>query len=188
MSKKKFFLVLTITVVILNIVIVLPRLIKYNGMLLENIGEYNGYHYAHGAGTSYGLFRKSDDSNEYVNISKYAPLDAKFVFFQGAEAVYSTRGYSLVRINLTTLEEKILKVDTMSFLIVALNRNYIVAEDVDNGSAVTILDIETFDIVEVIEINPKNIKIDELSIEFTDSNSDDEYRYYFERRYLEKIQ
>ena len=187
MNMKKLFVTLGVIVVVANVLIVMPKLIKYNGMILTDIGEYRGDKYAYGGGSSYGLYRKKASESKYVNIAEYAPLKDKFVFFQDDEIIYSTRAYSIVQLNLNTLKSKVYESDAMSFVVIAVNKNYIVAEDVDNDSALTILDINTFEIVDVVEINPKNPEVTELLFKFTDSKTNKIYKYNFESRELIKV-
>lgn len=182
--RKKIILILFTIIVLSNCLLILPRLIKYNGMILNDIEEYNGYSYAYGTGTDYGLYRKSHNGGKYEKISDASPLSEEEVYFKNDCIYYSSTSKSIVKLDLNTLE--IIKNHSKfrAFIMLGINDKYIIAEDLNGDSSIVIFDIDTVDIVKVIEIKPLSMIISNESLNFKDYHTNKSYEYFFETELL----
>lgn len=179
MNNKKFILILISIIVLSYCVLIFPQLIKYKGMLLKDVGVNNGYSYAYGANKDYGLYRKSLSGGNYEKISEEPPLSYNYVYFDNDEIYYSSTSYSLVKLNLNTLESNIIHSSFRSYKLLGVNERFLIAEDVKGDSAIVIIDIDTLQTIKVINLNPQNLKITNDKLEFIDFKTQKSYEYYF---------
>jgi hypothetical protein len=164
-------------ILIIDIIVFVPKLIKYNGKIMESCGEYNGYNYAYSA--IYGLWRKGDADKKYQKISDISPSDSSNVFYHQGEIFYSSRGDNVVRINLSTMEQTYYEDIENSVSLYGVTDKYLITTENKTGF-IKIFSYEPYKLVENIKMIPRDLIINNSYIVFEDYDSGSDFKFEFD--------
>ena len=172
-----------ILILVLNLLYFVPNMLQHDGMMLENIGTYQGTEYAFGNGRSYGLYSKTD--GEYQKISKYAPISNEYIFFANDKIYYTARTLEIVQVDLNSYEEVVYDAGNKNLLL-GLNDEIFVVADAANKSITRVVLIDGFNVLREIDAKVKNVNVNDGVVEFIDDDTLKQYKYIISTDVLEE--
>lgn len=183
---KKLVVVAIIALILIITVffIIFPNFFANGCRTFIDIGEYNDVKYVYGYGDLAGVFKKSEIDDDYTKISEYIPLGSEYFYFIDGYAYFTTKGYSLVKLDLNNFQEEICISDSMNSTILGVNNNYLIVNDYNSSSRLKILNRLDYSIVNSFDFITKDCKLDDTSFKFTDYKTKEQYEYQFENNKL----
>lgn len=178
---------IALSIILAVFLVIFPNYFENGFRTFVDIGEYQGIKYVYGYGNLSGVFKKSENDEDYVKISDFIPRGRTYFHFIDEDAYFTTKGFAIVRLNLQTYEEDVFRDETMAPSIIGVYEKYLIVEDDLSSPTVIILDREDYSIVDSFDLIPRDYELSENLFQFTDYETKEKYEYDFDKMSLTKL-